>query len=92
MHEFDVATEPHQAEELHDWYAEMERNGLAEGTEFLDAEADEVPVVPGGVVAHVFLDEGVDGEEFHVGGEERGREAAAEPLAVGPDVVVLGVE
>jgi glycine/D-amino acid oxidase-like deaminating enzyme len=37
--EIDVATEPHQADELHDWYAELESNGLADGTEFLDAEA-----------------------------------------------------
>lgn len=37
--EIDVATEPHQAEELHDWYGELESQGLAEGTEFLDADA-----------------------------------------------------
>jgi glycine/D-amino acid oxidase-like deaminating enzyme len=37
--EIDVATEPHQAEELHDWYGELESQGLADGTEFLDAEA-----------------------------------------------------
>jgi glycine/D-amino acid oxidase-like deaminating enzyme len=37
--EIDVATAPHQVEELHDWYAELESKGLAEGTEFLDAEA-----------------------------------------------------
>ncbi|MFJ5307694.1 NAD(P)/FAD-dependent oxidoreductase [Streptomyces sp. NPDC088350] len=37
--EIDVATEPHQAEELHHWYGELERKGLADGTEFLDAEA-----------------------------------------------------
>ncbi|MFJ9246978.1 NAD(P)/FAD-dependent oxidoreductase [Streptomyces sp. NPDC101776] len=37
--EIDVATEPHQAEELHDWYGELESKGLADGTEFLDAEA-----------------------------------------------------
>ena len=37
--EIDVATEPHQAEELHDWYGELETKGLADGTEFLDAEA-----------------------------------------------------
>ncbi|MEV0482627.1 FAD-dependent oxidoreductase [Streptomyces sp. NPDC050508] len=37
--EIDVATAPHQAEELHDWYVELESKGLADGTEFLDAEA-----------------------------------------------------
>ncbi|MGH1553090.1 hypothetical protein ACRAWF_16940, partial [Streptomyces sp. L7] len=37
--EIDVATEPHQAEELHDWHAELASMGLADGTEFLDAEA-----------------------------------------------------
>lgn len=37
--EIDVATEPHQAEELHDWYGELESQGLADGTEFLDADA-----------------------------------------------------
>jgi glycine/D-amino acid oxidase-like deaminating enzyme len=37
--EIDVATAPHQAEELHDWYAELESKGLADGTAFLDAEA-----------------------------------------------------
>ena len=37
--EIDVATEPHQAEELHDWYGELESKGLADGTDFLDAEA-----------------------------------------------------
>ncbi|MEV0473846.1 NAD(P)/FAD-dependent oxidoreductase [Streptomyces prunicolor] len=37
--EIDVATEPHQAEELHDWYGELASKGLADGTEFLDAEA-----------------------------------------------------
>ncbi|WP_327400964.1 FAD-binding oxidoreductase [Streptomyces sp. NBC_01288] len=37
--EIDVATEPHQAEELHDWYGELESKGLADGTEFLDADA-----------------------------------------------------
>ena len=37
--EIDVATETYQAWELRDWYEEMEREGLAEGVEFLDAEA-----------------------------------------------------
>ncbi|WP_405863800.1 FAD-binding oxidoreductase [Streptomyces sp. NBC_01515] len=37
--EIDVATEPHQAEELHDWHTELASQGLADGTEFLDADA-----------------------------------------------------
>ncbi|MFF7446863.1 MULTISPECIES: FAD-dependent oxidoreductase [unclassified Streptomyces] len=37
--EIDVATETYQAWELRDWYEEMEREGLAEGVEWLDAEA-----------------------------------------------------
>src|SRR3954449_12190957 len=37
--EIDVATETYQARELRDWYEEMEREELAEGVEFLDAEA-----------------------------------------------------
>ena len=37
--EIDVATEPHQAAELREWYQELERRGLAEGIEFLDTAA-----------------------------------------------------
>ncbi|MFI9769779.1 NAD(P)/FAD-dependent oxidoreductase [Streptomyces sp. NPDC052415] len=37
--EIDVATEPYQARELREWYEEIERRGLAEGIEFLDAGA-----------------------------------------------------
>ncbi|MCL7426649.1 FAD-binding oxidoreductase [Streptomyces sp. YS415] len=37
--EIDVATEPYQARELREWYEEIERRGLAEGIEFLDADA-----------------------------------------------------
>ncbi|NUP64849.1 MAG: FAD-dependent oxidoreductase, partial [Nonomuraea sp.] len=37
--EIDVATEPYQADELREWYEEMEREGLAGGVEFLDTEA-----------------------------------------------------
>ncbi|MDL5204084.1 FAD-dependent oxidoreductase [Streptomyces sp. ALI-76-A] len=37
--EIDVATEPYQARELRDRYEEMERAGLADGVEFLDADA-----------------------------------------------------
>ncbi|MEU5381104.1 FAD-dependent oxidoreductase [Streptomyces sp. NPDC005968] len=37
--EIDVATETYQAFELRDWYEETVRRGLAEDTEFLDAEA-----------------------------------------------------
>ena len=35
--EIDVATEPHQAGELRDWHEELDRSGLADGVEFLDA-------------------------------------------------------
>lgn len=37
--EIDVATEPHQERELRDWYREMDRRGLCDGVEFLDADA-----------------------------------------------------
>ncbi|MFJ9739808.1 NAD(P)/FAD-dependent oxidoreductase [Streptomyces sp. NPDC101166] len=37
--EIDVATEPYQARELRDRYTEIERRGLAEDVEFLDADA-----------------------------------------------------
>ena len=37
--EIDVATEPYQARELREWHEEMSRRGLAEGVEFLDADA-----------------------------------------------------
>ncbi|GAB2981758.1 FAD-dependent oxidoreductase [Streptomyces pseudoechinosporeus] len=37
--EIDVATEPYQAAELRDWYGELERHGLANGIEYLDADA-----------------------------------------------------
>lgn len=37
--ELDVATEPYQARELKDWYAQMREQGLAEGHEFLDRDA-----------------------------------------------------
>lgn len=37
--EIDVATEPYQARELRDWYDEIAREGLADGIEFLDADA-----------------------------------------------------
>ncbi|MFC4465777.1 NAD(P)/FAD-dependent oxidoreductase [Streptomyces xiangluensis] len=37
--EIDVATEPYQAAELRDWYGELERHGLADGIEYLDADA-----------------------------------------------------
>ncbi|MFD8432412.1 NAD(P)/FAD-dependent oxidoreductase [Streptomyces coelicoflavus] len=37
--EIDVATEPYQARELADWYEEIRAEGLAEGIEYLDAEA-----------------------------------------------------
>src|SRR5690606_13810833 len=37
--EIDVATEDHQVRELREWYEEIERRGLADGIEFLDAEA-----------------------------------------------------
>ncbi|MET9891978.1 FAD-dependent oxidoreductase [Streptomyces sp. NPDC006465] len=37
--EIDVATEPHQAAELRNWHEELEREGLADGIEFLDTEA-----------------------------------------------------
>ncbi|NGO49377.1 NAD(P)/FAD-dependent oxidoreductase [Streptomyces ureilyticus] len=37
--EIDVATEPYQAAELRDWYGELERQGLADGLEYLDADA-----------------------------------------------------
>ena len=47
-------------------------------------------MVPGGVVADVLAEEGLDGGELG-GGVEEG-EVSDEPLPVGPDVVVLGVE
>ncbi|WP_225642005.1 NAD(P)/FAD-dependent oxidoreductase [Streptomyces werraensis] len=37
--EIDVATEPYQAEELRAWYEEIAGRGLADGFEFLDADA-----------------------------------------------------
>ncbi|WP_033321144.1 NAD(P)/FAD-dependent oxidoreductase [Streptomyces yerevanensis] len=37
--EIDVATEPYQAAELRDWYGELQRYGLADGIEYLDADA-----------------------------------------------------
>ncbi|WP_055524475.1 NAD(P)/FAD-dependent oxidoreductase [Streptomyces graminilatus] len=37
--EIDVATEPHQADELRSWYEELREKGLAAGVEFLDTEA-----------------------------------------------------
>ncbi|MFG2028490.1 NAD(P)/FAD-dependent oxidoreductase [Streptomyces sp. NPDC048825] len=37
--EIDVATEPYQAAELRDWYGELERHGLEDGIEYLDADA-----------------------------------------------------
>lgn len=37
--EIDVATEPYQAAELRDWYGELQRHGLADGIEYLDADA-----------------------------------------------------
>ncbi|MEV7018428.1 FAD-dependent oxidoreductase [Streptomyces sp. NPDC093991] len=37
--EIDVATEPYQAEELRAWYDEISARGLADGIEFLDADA-----------------------------------------------------
>ncbi|WP_405822732.1 FAD-binding oxidoreductase [Streptomyces sp. NBC_01390] len=37
--EIDVATEPHQADELRAWHQELTDKGLATSTEFLDAEA-----------------------------------------------------
>lgn len=37
--EIDVATEPYQARELREWYEETERAGLADGVEYLDADA-----------------------------------------------------
>ncbi|MFF4474067.1 NAD(P)/FAD-dependent oxidoreductase [Streptomyces sp. NPDC001599] len=37
--EIDVATEPYQARELEEWYEELRAKGLAEGIEYLDAEA-----------------------------------------------------
>ncbi|MEU1695537.1 FAD-dependent oxidoreductase [Streptomyces hirsutus] len=37
--ELDVATEPYQARELRDWYREIDRRGLADGVDLLDAEA-----------------------------------------------------
>ncbi|MFD5459354.1 NAD(P)/FAD-dependent oxidoreductase, partial [Streptomyces olivaceus] len=37
--EIDVATAPHQARELAEWYAEISAEGLAEGIEYLDAGA-----------------------------------------------------
>ncbi|CAM5700402.1 hypothetical protein SGLAM104S_04981 [Streptomyces glaucescens] len=43
--EIDVATETYQAWELRDWYEEMEREGLAGGVEFLDADAVRAQVI-----------------------------------------------
>ncbi|MFC8199870.1 NAD(P)/FAD-dependent oxidoreductase [Streptomyces sp. NPDC057298] len=37
--EIDVATEPYQAAELREWYEELKGRGLADGVEYLDAEA-----------------------------------------------------
>ncbi|WP_143663678.1 FAD-binding oxidoreductase, partial [Streptomyces sp. NRRL B-24085] len=37
--EIDVATETYQARELRDWYGELQEKGLADGIDFLDAEA-----------------------------------------------------
>ncbi|MGW7268303.1 NAD(P)/FAD-dependent oxidoreductase [Streptomyces sp. NPDC054842] len=37
--EIDVATEPYQAAELREWYEELVREGLADGIEYLDADA-----------------------------------------------------
>ncbi|MFD5077044.1 NAD(P)/FAD-dependent oxidoreductase [Streptomyces sp. NPDC058371] len=37
--EIDIATEPYQAAELREWYEELGRVGLADGTEFLDTDA-----------------------------------------------------
>lgn len=37
--EIDVATEPHQAAELREWHEELRERGLADGIEFLDADA-----------------------------------------------------
>ncbi|MFS8202075.1 NAD(P)/FAD-dependent oxidoreductase [Streptomyces sp. CWNU-52B] len=37
--EIDVATEPYQVTEAREWYAELRQRGLADGVEYLDAEA-----------------------------------------------------
>ncbi|MEU4655601.1 FAD-dependent oxidoreductase [Streptomyces sp. NPDC023723] len=37
--EIDLATAPHQVQELTDWHTESRRHGLAEGVEYLDADA-----------------------------------------------------
>ncbi|MFR9795870.1 NAD(P)/FAD-dependent oxidoreductase [Streptomyces sp. MS06] len=37
--EIDVATEPYQAQELRDWHRELRDRGLADGIDFLDADA-----------------------------------------------------
>ncbi|MBV1940642.1 FAD-binding oxidoreductase [Streptomyces sp. BV286] len=37
--EIDVATEPYQAAELREWHEELKNRGLADGVEYLDAEA-----------------------------------------------------
>ncbi|GAA1005609.1 FAD-dependent oxidoreductase [Streptomyces sp. F-3] len=37
--EIDVATEPHQAWELKEWYTQAQRRGLADGIEYLDRDA-----------------------------------------------------
>ncbi|MGW5423550.1 NAD(P)/FAD-dependent oxidoreductase [Streptomyces sp. NPDC003943] len=37
--EIDVATEDYQVDELHEWYEEADRLGLADGLEFLDRDA-----------------------------------------------------
>jgi hypothetical protein len=47
-------------------------------------------MVPRGVVAHILPEEGLDRGEL--GGRVEEVEVADEPLPVGPDVVVFGVE
>jgi hypothetical protein len=47
-------------------------------------------MVPRGVVAHILPEEGLDGGEL--GGRVEEIEVADEPLPVGPDVVIFGVE
>lgn len=51
------------------------------------SEDDEPAMIPGAIVADVEFEEAVDDGNFFVPDAE----AADEPLAVGPDVVVFGV-
>ncbi len=76
--EIDVATEPHQAEELRAWYEKLRRKGLADGIDLLDAGA---------------VREQVDSPTFLAGLHDRGGVAMLHPakLAWGLKRACLGL-